>query len=328
MAKNDPVIPQGAFAAPRGRTYDSIIDTVGGTPLVAIPRLSKLEGLKANVLLKLEFFNPLASVKDRIAVAMLRDAQEKGLITPGKTILVEPTSGNTGIGLTFAGTAMGYRIIVTMPESASIERRKMMALMGAEIVLTPKAKGMAGAIEKARKIVAETPDAWTPGQFVNAANPAVHEATTAQEIWVDTEGKVDAVIAGVGTGGTATGIARGLKKHNPAIEVFGVEPRESAVLNGDAPGPHGIQGIGAGFKPDTLDLSALNGVFTVSEHEALETARLCAKTEGIPVGISSGAALYAAIELAKKPEWAGKTIVVIVPSFAERYLSTPLFAGI
>ncbi|WP_277751753.1 cysteine synthase A [Oecophyllibacter saccharovorans] len=316
------------FAAPRGRTYNSILETVGGTPLVAVPHLEKKEGLGAKLLLKLEFFNPLASVKDRIAVAMLRDAQERGLITPGKTVLVEPTSGNTGIGLTFAATAMGYPVIVTMPESASIERRKMMGLMGAKIVLTPKAKGMAGAIEKAKEIVAETPNAWTPGQFVNAANPTVHEATTAQEIWTDTDGKVDAVVAGIGTGGTATGIAHGLKKHNPAIKVFGVEPRESAVLNGDTPGPHGIQGIGAGFKPDTLDLKALDGVMTVSEHEALETARLVARTEGIPVGISSGAALYAAMELARKPEWAGKTIVVIVPSFAERYLSTPLFAGI
>lgn len=327
-AKKPPVFPAGTFAAPRGRIYESILETVGGTPLVGLPHLTEREGLKGRLLLKLEFFNPLGSVKDRIAVAMLRDAQDRGIITPGKTVLVEPTSGNTGIGLTFAGTAMGYKIIVTMPESASIERRKMMALMGAEIELTPKSKGMAGAIARAQEIVDETLDAWTPGQFANEANPAVHAATTGEEIWVDTHGKVDAVIAGIGTGGTISGIAHALKAYKPSVKIFGIEPRESAVLNGDAPGPHGIQGIGAGFKPDTLDLPALDGVLTVSEHEALETARLCAKTEGLPTGISGGAALFAGMQLAKRPEWAGKTIVAIVPSFAERYLSTPLFAGI
>ncbi|QDH13435.1 cysteine synthase A [Formicincola oecophyllae] len=313
------------FAKPRGRVYDSILETVGGTPLVAVPHLSKKEGLKARLLLKLEFFNPLASVKDRIGVAMLKDAEAKGLITPGKTTIVEPTSGNTGIGLTFAGVAMGYPVIVVMPESASIERRKMMALMGAKLVLTPAAKGMAGAIAKADEIVSQTPGAWSAGQFVNQANPAIHEATTAQEIWVDTHGTVDGVIGGIGTGGTLTGIGRGLKKHNPNIKIIGIEPRESAVLHGDAPGPHGIQGLGAGFKPDTLDLDYVDEVMTVSEQEALATARMSARTEGIPIGISGGAALYAAMEVARKPEWAGKTLVAIIPSFAERYLSTKLF---
>ncbi len=316
------------FAEPRGHVYPSFMEVVGGTPLVAIPHLTEKEGLKAHVLLKLEFFNPLASVKDRIGVAMLREAQEKGLITPGKSILVEPTSGNTGIGLAFAAAAMGYRMIVTMPESASMERRKMLALMGVTLELTPAQQGMKGAITKAQEILAKTKDAWMPSQFTNPANPKVHEKTTAEEIWTDTAGAVDAVVAGLGTGGTASGIAHALKPRKEGLKVFGLEPSESAVLNGDDPGPHGIQGLGPGFKPDTLDVRALDKVIPVTEHDALTTARLCASTEGLPIGISAGAALFAAMELAKKDEWAGKTIVAIIPDFAERYLSTPLFAGL
>lgn len=316
------------FAGPRGHVYSSFTDVVGGTPLVAIPHLTKKEGLKAHVLLKLEFFNPLASVKDRIGVAMLREAQEKGLITPGKSVLVEPTSGNTGIGLAFAAVAMGYKLIVTMPESASLERRKMLALMGVTLELTPAQQGMKGAITKAQEILKKTDNAWMPSQFTNPANPKVHAETTAEEIWTDTAGAVDAVVAGLGTGGTASGIAHALKPRKEGLKVFGLEPSESAVLNGDDPGPHGIQGLGPGFKPDTLDVRALDKVIPVTEHDALTTARLCASTEGLPIGISAGAALFAAMELAKKDEWAGKTIVAIVPDFAERYLSTPLFAGL
>ncbi|WP_264786464.1 cysteine synthase A, partial [Gluconobacter cerinus] len=286
------------------------------------------EKLQGRLLLKLEFFNPLGSVKDRIGVAMLRDAEARGLITPGRTALIEPTSGNTGISLAFAAVALGYRLIVTMPESASIERRKMLRLMGATTELTPANDGMAGAIRRAEELMETLPDAWMPSQFENDANPAVHEQTTALEIWNDTAGQVDMVVAGLGTGGTASGIAHGLKKHNKAIKVFGVEPRESAVLHGDEPGPHGIQGIGPGFQPDTLDLRALDSVIEVSEQESLTTARLCAAVEGIPIGISSGAALYAGMTLAKKTANRGKTIVVIAPSFAERYLSTQLFDGL
>lgn len=321
-------LSQTPFAAPRGHVYPSFMEVVGGTPLVAIPHLTKKEGLKAHVLLKLEFFNPLASVKDRIGVAMLREAQEKGLITPGKSVLVEPTSGNTGIGLAFAAAAMGYKMIVTMPESASMERRKMLALMGVTLELTPAQQGMKGAITKAQEILKKTDNAWMPSQFTNPANPKVHEETTAEEIWTDTAGAVDAVVAGLGTGGTASGIAHALKPRKEGLKVFGLEPSESAVLNGDDPGPHGIQGLGPGFKPDTLDVRALDKVIPVTEHDALTTARLCASTEGLPIGISAGAALFAAMELAKKDEWAGKTIVAIIPDFAERYLSTPLFAGL
>ncbi|MUH01974.1 cysteine synthase A [Bombella sp. ESL0387] len=316
------------FAAPRGHVYPSFMEVVGGTPLVAVPRLTEKEGLKANLLLKLEFFNPLASVKDRIGVAMLREAQEKGLITPGKSVLVEPTSGNTGIGLAFAAASMGYRMIVTMPESASMERRKMLALMGVTLELTPAPQGMKGAISKAQEILKKTENAWMPSQFTNPANPKVHAETTAEEIWTDTAGAVDAVVAGLGTGGTASGIAHALKPRKEGLKVFGLEPSESAVLNGDDPGPHGIQGLGPGFKPDTLDIRALDKVIPVTEHDALTTARLCARTEGLPIGISAGAALFAAMELAKKDEWAGKTIVAIVPDFAERYLSTALFSGL
>ncbi|GBR62908.1 cysteine synthase A [Acetobacter syzygii NRIC 0483] len=304
------------------------MNVVGGTPLVALPRIMHEDKLKSRVLLKLEFFNPLGSVKDRIGTAMVLDAEQKGKIVPGRTLLVEPTSGNTGISLAFVAAARGYRLIVTMPEGASIERRRMLRLMDAQVELTPARLGMAGAIARANEILAETPDAWMPDQFDNPANPAVHAATTAEEIWTDTEGKVDIVVAGVGTGGTATGIAESLKPRRKGIQVFGVEPAESAILNGDEPGPHGIQGIGPGFCPATLHLKALDGVLTVSEREAIAAARRCARIDGIPVGISSGAALHAALQLAQKKENAGKTIVAIAPSFAERYLSTSLFSGL
>jgi cysteine synthase A len=316
------------FAAPRGRVYDSVLNVVGGTPLVALPRIMREDKLKSRILLKLEFFNPLGSVKDRIGTAMVLDAERRGEIKPGRTLLVEPTSGNTGISLAFVAAARGYRLIVTMPEGASIERRRMVRLMDAQVELTPARLGMAGAIARANEILAETPDAWMPDQFDNPANPAVHAATTAEEIWEDTAGKVDIVVAGVGTGGTATGIAESLKHRRKGIQVFGVEPAESAVLNGDEPGPHGIQGIGPGFCPATLHLKSLDGVLTVSEREAIAAARRCARIDGIPVGISSGAALHAALQLAHKKENAGKTIVVIAPSFAERYLSTSLFSGL
>lgn len=316
------------FAAPRGRVYRSITETVGGTPLVALPRLTQHDKLAATVLLKLEFFNPLGSVKDRIGVAMLSDAEAKGEIAPGKTVLIEPTSGNTGISLAFAAAALGYRLIVTMPESASVERRRMLRIMDVQLELTPANLGMAGAIRRAEQLVRTIPNAWMPSQFENAANPAVHALTTAEEIWADTTGEVDVVVAGVGTGGTASGIAHALKPRKASLKIFGVEPAESAILNGDEPGPHGIQGIGPGFCPSTLDLKALDGVLDVSERDAIATARRCARLDGIPVGISSGAALYGALELAGRPEFEGKTIVVIAPSFAERYLSTPLFAGL
>ena len=316
------------FAAPRGRIYNSIVETVGGTPLVRLPRLTREDELVADVAVKLEFFNPLGSVKDRIGAAMLLQAERDGSITPGRTVLVEPTSGNTGIALAFVAASRGYRLIVTMPEGASVERRKMLRLMDVQLELTPSRLGMAGAIARAKEILDSTPNSWMPRQFDNPANPDIHAATTAEEIWVDTEGRVDIVIAGIGTGGTATGIARALKPRKPGLAVYGVEPSESAVLNGDEPGPHGIQGIGPGFCPGVLDLDGLDGVLTVSEREAIACARRCARMEGLPIGISSGAALHAALTLARKPEHAGRQIVVIIPSFAERYLSTSLFAGL
>ncbi len=315
-------------AAPRGRIYGSIVETIGGTPLVALPRLAREDELLARIALKLEFFNPLGSVKDRIGAAMLLAAERDGLIRPGRTVLVEPTSGNTGIALAFVAAARGYRLIVTMPEGASIERRKMLRLMDVQLELTPSRLGMAGAIARAHEILETTPDSWMPRQFDNPANPDIHAATTAEEIWADTGGDVDVVVAGIGTGGTATGIARALKPRRPGLLVYGVEPTESAVLNGDEAGPHGIQGIGPGFHPGVLELGGLDGVMTVSEREAIAAARRCARMEGIPIGISSGAALHAALGLARRPELAGRQIVVIVPSFAERYLSTSLFAGL
>jgi len=315
-------------AAARGRIYDNVVQTVGGTPLVRVPRLSAERGLRAELLLKLEFFNPLGSVKDRIGLGMIDAAEQAGEITPGRSILVEPTSGNTGIALAFVAAARGYRLIVTMPENASIERRRMLRLMDAQVELTPQKLGMAGAIDRANQILKATPDAWMPRQFDNDANPDVHEATTAEEIWTDTAGLVDIVIAGVGTGGTLTGIARALRSRRPGLRIVGVEPSESAVLSGDEPGPHGIQGIGPGFQPGVLDMKELDEIVTVSEREAIAAARRCARLEGLPIGISSGGMLHAALALGRNPANAGKLIVGIVPSFAERYLSTPLFTGL
>jgi cysteine synthase A len=315
-------------AAPRGRIYDSVLQTVGGTPMVRLPRLAAEEGFVADLALKLEFFNPLGSVKDRIGLGMIDAAERDGLITPGKTILVEPTSGNTGIALAFVAAARGYRLIVTMPESASIERRRMLRIMDAQVELTPQKLGMAGAIARANDIVAKTPDAWMPRQFDNPSNADIHEATTAEEIWADTDGKVDMVVAGMGTGGTLTGIGRALRPRRPGLVMVGVEPSESAVLSGDEPGPHGIQGIGPGFTPGVLDRTPRDRIVTVSEREALAAARRCARVEGLPVGISSGAMLHAAMGLARDPANAGRLIVGIVPSFAERYLSTSLFTGL
>ncbi|MEQ9436436.1 cysteine synthase A [Hyphomonas sp.] len=311
----------------RGRIYGSILETVGNTPIVRIPRISEEDGLKATLLLKLEFFNPLASVKDRIAIGMVTQLEKDGRIGPGAT-LIEPTSGNTGIGLAFVAAARGYRLILTMPESMSIERRKMLALLGAELHLTPKEKGMNGALARANELLAEIPGSVMPSQFDNPANPAIHDVTTAEEIWRDTGGAVDVVVSGVGTGGTFTGTARTLKAKKPGLQMFAVEPEGSPVLSGGEPGPHVIQGIGAGFIPANMDASLMDGVVQVSNDAAIANARRLARTEGIPVGISSGAALTAGLEIAKRPDMAGKTIVTIIPSFAERYVSTLLFEGL
>jgi len=310
----------------RGRIYGSILETVGNTPIVRVPRLSEEEDLEADLLLKLEFFNPLASVKDRIAIGMITALEQDGTIKPG-TVLVEPTSGNTGIGLAFVAAARGYRLILTMPESMSIERRKMLAILGAELVLTPKEEGITGTLNKAAELLESIDGAVMPSQFENPANPAIHEATTAEEIWRDTAGRVDAVVTGIGTGGTFTGCARTLKTKNPDLKMFAVEPEDSPVLAGGDPGPHMIQGIGAGFVPDNMDNSLMDAAIPVSNEDALEMSRRLARTEGIPIGISSGAALTAGLRVAKMPEMKGKTIVVIIPSFAERYVSTALFEG-
>ena len=311
----------------RGRIYNSILETIGNTPLVRAPSLTKSEGLEADLLFKLEFFNPLASVKDRIALGMITDLEKRGVISPGGT-LVEPTSGNTGIGLAFVAASRGYRMILTMPESMSIERRKMLAILGAELVLTPKEKGMGGAIARAKEIIAEIPGAVMPSQFDNPANPEIHDVTTAEEIWRDTNGGVDAIVSGVGTGGTFTGCARTLKTRKPSLKMIAVEPEASPVLSGGQPGPHPIQGIGAGFIPDNMDTSLMDEVIQIAAPDALGMSRRMAREEGIAVGISSGAAIKAAIDVAKRPEMKDKQIVVILASFAERYLSTPLFEGI
>lgn len=312
----------------RGRIYSSITDTIGDTPLVRLDKLAKEKGVVANILAKLEFFNPIASVKDRIGVAMIDSLETQGKISPGNTVLIEPTSGNTGIALAFAAAAKGYRLILTMPETMSVERRKMLALLGAELVLTEGPKGMKGAIAKAEELAASLPDAVIPQQFENPANPEIHRQTTAEEIWNDTDGTVDIFVAGIGTGGTITGVGQVLKSRKPDIRVVAVEPADSPVLSGGTPGPHKIQGIGAGFAPKILDTSIYDEVVTVSNDDAFQQARLVAKLEGVPVGISSGAALTAAIEVGRRPENAGKNIVVIIPSFAERYLSTALFEGL
>ena len=315
------------YAAPHGRIFDSIVETVGGTPLVRIKKLSAKHGVVADLLAKCEFFNPLSSVKDRIGRNMIEALEKSGALKPGGT-LVEPTSGNTGIGLAFVAAAKGYRLILTMPETMSIERRKLLKLLGVELVLTEGAKGMKGAIAKAEEILAATPGAIMPQQFKNPDNPAVHRITTAEEIWADTKGKVDGIVLGVGTGGSLTGIAQVLKKRKPGLKIYAVEPEASPVLSGGEPGPHKIQGIGAGFVPPILDASLIDEILRIATDSAFVNAREAARLEGLPVGISSGAALAAAYEVGRRPEMKGKTLVVILPSSAERYISTALFEGL
>lgn len=305
------------------RIYDDMTQLIGNTPLVELKRIEKIENLKARLLAKVEYFNPGGSVKDRVGFAMIEAAERAGELRPGG-LIVEPTSGNTGIGLAWVAAIKGYRIILTMPDTMSIERRKLLRALGAEIVLTPGAQGMAGAIAKAEEIKESTPGAYIPSQFDNPANPEAHRNSTAEEIWFDTDGKVDIFVSAVGTGGTLSGTSEGLKAHNPAIHTIGVEPAGSAVLSGKPAGPHKIQGIGAGFVPANLHRDAVDEIITVTDSQAFDTARLASR-EGLLVGISSGAALYAAIEVARRPENEGKTIVVILPDTGERYLSTPLY---
>ena len=301
--------------------YTSLTGLIGKTPLL---RISGIEGQMADILVKLEFFNPGGSVKDRIALAMIEDAEQKGLLAPGATI-IEPTSGNTGVGLAWVGTSKGYKVILTMPETMSQERRSLLRALGARLELTPGAEGMKGAIARARALKDATPGAVILGQFTNPANPAMHERTTGEEIWKDTDGKVDIFVAGVGTGGTVSGTGKALKKHNPAVRVIAVEPASSAVLSTGIPGKHKIQGIGAGFVPDTYDPAVIDGIIPVTDEDAFAGARLLAAREGLLVGISSGAAFSAALQLARRPENAGKTIVALLPDTGERYLSTELF---
>ena len=311
----------------RGKIYNNIIETIGNTPLVRLNKTAKNAGAKADILLKLEYFNPLSSVKDRIGQAMIEDLENKGMINE-HTLIVEPTSGNTGIALAFVCASKGYKLTLCMPESMSIERRKMLALLGATIELTPADKGMKGAVARAQELLEEHPNAVMPQQFDNPANPAVHRRTTAEEIWNDTDGAVDVVISGVGTGGTFTGISSLIKERKPSFKMVAVEPEDSPILSGGQPGPHKIQGIGAGFIPGNLDTDQIDEVITIGNETAFETARLVAREEGIACGISSGAAIAAALEMAQRDDMADKTIVVIIPSFAERYLSTALFDGL
>ncbi len=318
---------QGGQVRVHGRLYDSITDTIGATPIVRLNRLPQERGVKANILAKLEFFNPISSVKDRIGVSMIDALEAQGKIKPG-AVLIEPTSGNTGIALAFVAAARGYRLILVMPDSMSIERRKMLAFLGAELVLTPAAQGMNGAIKRAEELVSETPNAIMPQQFRNPANPEIHRRTTAEEVWADTNGAIDAFVAGVGTGGTITGVGQVLKPRKPSLHIVAVEPEDSPVLSGGKPGPHKIQGIGAGFVPEILDRSVIDEIVKVSNQSSIDTSRALARLEGIPCGISSGAAVAAALTIGARPEFAGKNIVVIVPDFAERYLSTALFEGI
>jgi cysteine synthase A len=324
---NDQHAPKLVLDKPgRGRVYGSILETIGNTPLVRIGRLAHQAGCLAEVLAKLEFFNPIASVKDRIAVSMLEAMEADGTIGPG-SVIVEPTSGNTGIGLAFACAAKGYRCILTMPDSFSIERRKLIRFLGAELVLTPREKGIGGAIDKAKEIIAQTEKAVMPWQFGHPANPEIHRRTTAEEIWRDTNGVVDAIVLGVGTGGTLTGVGEVLKARKPAVRIIAVEPEKSPVLSGGTHSPHMIQGIGAGFVPEVLNTKLIDEVLLVSNEEAIETARKLAALDGIPVGISSGAALACAMRVAKREEMKGRTVVTILPDCAERYLSTVLFDG-
>ena len=302
----------------------SLTDLIGNTPLLEIANYNKTNGIEAKIVAKLEYFNPLGSVKDRIGYAMIKDAEEKGLIHKD-SVIIEPTSGNTGIALAFVAASRGYRLILTMPETMSIERRNLLKALGAELVLTPGPEGMKGAIKKAEELAAQTPHSFIPQQFTNAANPAIHRATTAEEIWRDTDGKVDIFIGGVGTGGTITGVGEVLKQRNPNVKIIAVEPNDSPVLSGGNPGPHKIQGIGAGFVPDIFNKDIIDEIFKVKNEDAFETSRKLAKTEGLLVGISSGAATYAATEVAKRSENKGKTIVVLLPDTGERYLSTALF---
>ncbi len=309
----------------RGHIYDNIIETIGNTPLIRLHRLAKEAGVVADIVVKAEFFNPLSSVKDRIALSMVEAAEASGKLTHD-TVLVEPTSGNTGIALAFVCAAKGYRLILTMPESMSLERRKILKHLGAELELTPAAKGMRGAIERAEEIVSQNPKALMLQQFKNPSNPEIHRRTTAEEIWADTDGKVDVFITGVGTGGTVTGTAQVLKQRKPGVKIVAVEPEDSPVLSGGKPGPHKIQGIGAGFVPDVLQKDLVDEIITIGNETAFATARKLSKLEGIPVGISSGATIAAALEVGARPEMKGKLIVVIAASSAERYLSTDLFA--
>lgn len=316
-----------AHQAGRGRIYDSIVEAFGNTPIVRLRRLPGMHGVNATILAKLEYFNPAASVKDRIGAAMIIAMEKAGIVKPD-TVLIEPTSGNTGIALAFVAASRGYRLKLVMPESMSIERRKMLAFLGAELVLTPAAQGMKGAIATAEELVKTTPNAVMPQQFKNLANPEVHRRTTAEEIWNDTAGNIDFFVAGVGTGGTITGVGQVLKPRRASLRVVAVEPEESPVLSGGQHTPHKIQGIGAGFVPDILDRSVIDEIVKINSTTAIETARALARHEGIPGGISSGAAIAAALQIGKRPDAAGKTILAIVPSFSERYLSTALFEGI
>jgi len=311
----------------RGRVFHSITETIGDTPLVRLNRLPEMRGVKANILVKLEFFNPIGSVKDRIGVSMLEALEKAGKLDKD-TVIVEPTSGNTGIALAFVAAAKGYKLILVMPETMSLERRKMLLLLGAEIELTDGAKGMKGSVARAEELLRRYPKAVMPQQFNNPANPEIHRRTTAEEIWNDTGGEVDVVVSGIGTGGTITGVGEALKPRKPSLRIVAVEPEDSAVLSGRQPGPHKIQGIGAGFIPEVLDRKVIDEIVTVGNQTAFDTARALARHEGIPAGISSGAALAAAFEVGARPEMAGKNIVVVLPSFAERYLSTALFEGL
>src|SRR6201994_4580323 len=324
---NELEVPRAARYRGRGRIYDSIVDAIGDTPIVRLQRLPRERGANATILAKLEYLNPAASVKDRIGVAMIVAMEKAGMID-ADTVLIEPTSGNTGIALAFAAASRGYHLKLVMPDSMSIERRKMLAFLGAELVLTPAAQGMKGAIATCEELLKTTPNSVMPQQFKNLANPEIHRRTTAEEIWNDTAGNIDAFVAGVGTGGTITGVGQVLKPRKPSLRIVAVEPEESPVLSGGTHSPHKIQGIGAGFIPDVLDVSVIDEIVKVNSATAIDMSRALARVEGIPGGISSGAAIAAALEIGKRPENAGKTILAIVPSFSERYLSTVLFEGI